>query len=209
MLTEEKSMFHPMSVEFFNIYMKCFFLLTPFFVTSVFLSAADFLSPQERKLAALKTTAAIMGISVALFFFGKYIFQIFGISLDAFRIGAGGLLFISAIAIASGKKPAYLEGDDGDFAVVPLAVPIAIGPGTIGAILVWGAAPDGGWKAACLPALAISLSGLTVGLMLFAAATAKKFIPEKVMSVLSRLMGLIIASMAAQLIFTGIRGFLK
>jgi small neutral amino acid transporter SnatA (MarC family) len=45
--------------------------------------------------------------------------------------------------------------------------------------------------------------------MLFAAATAKKFIPQKVMSVLSRLMGLVIASMAAQLIFTGIRGFLK
>lgn len=79
--------------------------------------------------------------------FGKWIFEAFDITLDAFRIGGGALLFLSAVGLVNGKvedkKPLAVEDDSeariSDIAVVPLAIPVTVGPGTIAALLVIGA----------------------------------------------------------------------
>jgi multiple antibiotic resistance protein len=77
-------------VDFFiSTFLKLFFLMTPFFVLTMFLTMTKDATKEERKALALKVTMSVTIASLVLLFFGKHIFTLFGITLDAFRIGAG------------------------------------------------------------------------------------------------------------------------
>ena len=78
---------------FIATFLKMFFIMTPFFVLSVFLTVTTDATAKERKALAIKVTISVIIICLVLLFFGKNIFDIFGITLDAFRIAAGALLF--------------------------------------------------------------------------------------------------------------------
>lgn len=113
-------------------------------------------------------------MSLVLLFFGKYIFEIFGITLDAFRIGAGSLLFLSAVELIHGSKDGQKIGDDNlsEMAVVPLALPITIGPGTIGVLLVMGAEFHS-LSSMIMGSFALISAILVIGLMLFLSSSIK------------------------------------
>ena len=81
----------------FALFVKFFFLLTPPFVMSAFLSVTKDNSIKERNYLALWITLWILIISGILLFFGGFIFKIFGITLDAFRVGTGALLFLTSV----------------------------------------------------------------------------------------------------------------
>ena len=135
--------------EFFNLAFQFFILLTPFAVLSAFLSMTQDYSRQERFRVAIKTGIATVISCVALFYFGNFIFMLFGIGIDAFRIGGGTILFLNAIGLVRGNgngngSARAAEGkenpdDYDDIAVVPLAIPITVGPGTTAALIVMGA----------------------------------------------------------------------
>ena len=150
-----------MATQFVHLYLKLLLILTPFFVLSVFLSLTHGYSRQQRQQIALKVTTAVIVISFVLFFFGRYLFDIFGITLDAFRIGAGAVLFLSALNLIRGAPiDEGVERDALDIAVVPLAIPVTVGPATIGALLVLGAGmADWGQRAvACAALLSAALT---------------------------------------------------
>jgi multiple antibiotic resistance protein len=94
-----------------------------------------------------------------------------------------------------------------DVAVVPLAIPITVGPGTIGALLVMGA----GLKTvpekvtACL---ALLCAVLAVGGLLFAAGRLERFLGQQGLTILTKLTGLFVSAIAAQIFFTGLKNFL-
>ena len=134
---------------FFNNFLKFLFLLTPFFVLSMFLAMTQDWAIRQKRLLALRIGIAAFFSCMILLFFGKWIFEAFDITLDAFRIGGGTLLFLSAVGLVNGKvedkKPVVAEPDDdseakiSNIAVVPLAIPVTVGPGTIAVLLVIGA----------------------------------------------------------------------
>ena len=127
---------------FIGMVVQFFFLLTPFFVLSLFVSLTSGMElPRQRKLA-VRTTLAVMTIVLIIYLLGDRIFGYLGISLDAFRIGAGLVLLLSGIEVvrSSGTPSGTRQcDDDGDIAVVPLAIPYTVGPGTIGTLLTMGA----------------------------------------------------------------------
>jgi len=192
---------------FTNVYLKLFFLLTPFFVVSTFLSLTpDWDSSARRRLAA-RVTVAVLAAAFALFLFGRGIFAVFGVTLDAFRIGAGTLLFLSAVGLARGNVGGQKEARLDDIAVVPLAIPVTVGPATTGALLVMGAELDG-LLPRVVASAALFCAVLSVGLLLRVAGTLERWLGQSGLVILSKLTGLILASIAAQLIFTGVRTFL-
>ncbi|MDD3313816.1 MarC family protein [Pseudodesulfovibrio sp.] len=195
-----------MASLFISLYMKLFFLLTPFFVLSVFLSMTEGMDVPTQHRLALRTTIAVLTIALILYFAGNPIFSTLGLTQDGFRVGAGALLFLSAVSLVSGKRQRPESDDDTDPAVVPLAIPITVGPATIGTLLVLGAELKGTHQLVGAGALAAAC--LTVGTLLFSASAAKKFIGHMGLSVLTKVTGLVLSAMAAQIIFTGIKGFL-
>ncbi|WP_321312805.1 MarC family protein [Halarcobacter sp.] len=195
---------------FVATFLKMFFIMTPFFVLSVFLTLTNEASTKEKKTLAIKVTIALVFLSLALLFFGRHLFAIFGITLDAFRIGAGALLFLSAVELIKGSKDGQKVDASNlhDLAVVPLAIPITIGPGAIGILLVMGA----GFKNATenlIGIIALICAVVVIGFMLYFSHVIKKVIGKQGLLVVSKITGLFLAALSAQIMFTGIKNFLN
>ena len=84
------------STSLFGTSIQLFALMTPPAVLSAFISATADYTTQEKRRTACKTSLAAFLIGLVLYLFGAHIFSLFGFTLDAFRIGAGVLLFLSA-----------------------------------------------------------------------------------------------------------------
>jgi len=183
--------------------------MTPFFVLSMFLSLTKDLDNQETKKVAIKVTVAIIVSCMIMLHFGKYIFDLFGITLDAFRIGAGALLFLTAVDLIKRdvNEKITCPIDISKNAVVPLAIPITVGPGTIGTLMVMGAGMKS-FTSLAIGSLALLCSILCVGLLLYMSGPMKKLFGATGLIVLMKITGLIVAALSAQIMFTGIKDFL-
>ncbi len=193
---------------FINIYLKFFIIFTPFFVMSAFLSLTKNESQAERQRVAMKITVAVTLICFILFLFGSYIFALFGITLDALRIGAGAVLFLSAVSMIQGKTAVSPQETKEDVAVVPLAIPITVGPGTIGALLVMGAGLVT-ISEKVIASFALFCAVLSVGGLLLAAGQLERLLGQQGLTILTKLTGLFISALAAQIFFTGLKNFLN
>lgn len=195
--------------EFFAVFVKFFFILTPFFIIAVFLAMTENETVVVRHALAVRITIAVVIISLILFFAGMTIFTTLGITVDAFRIGAGALLFLSGVSLVNGKLelPAAKRSIM-DLAVVPLAIPVTLGPGSVGALVVMSTETTS-LTARLLTALAIVAASLAVGVLLYLSAEIKRLIGRSGISMLSKLTGLILAALSSHMMFTGIAAYLK
>ncbi|UTW10389.1 MarC family protein [Marinobacterium rhizophilum] len=191
-------------------WIKFLFLFAPFFVVSMFLSLTRNDSRIERRSIANRAVFAAFCICLLLFFFGSPMFDALGITLDSFRIGAGILLFLSAVSLVRDGVRVNADVPDeqrDDIAVVPLAIPTIVGPATIGAILVYGAELQG-------LALVLGIAGMMLALgcllgLLHVAGALERLLGRTGLNILSKVTGLILAAMASQIVLTGIHGFLR
>jgi multiple antibiotic resistance protein len=192
--------------------------LTPFFILSVFVTTCSSLDAKAQKRLAIRVGIAVTASTVIIYLFGAVIFQYLGISLDAFRIGAGLVLMLNGIDMVRSAllKNRQLE-ETGDPAVVPLAIPTTVGPGTIGTLLVMGAsrsqrAAELGCSNlffAIVELAAIAIAGAGITLMLCYSENINRILKDKGVRILSKLTGMYIVALAAQIIFDGVRGFLN
>ena len=200
-----------------GLIVRLFLLLTPFFVLSVFVATCDEMESGARHRLAVRTGFAVICATVILYLFGKVIFECLGISLNAFQIGAGLVLMLNGIDMVRSSLPKKRQLDDnGDPAVVPLAIPTTVGPGTIGTLLVMGASAasrahelgSSRWLMLLVELAAIIIAGTGVGLMLYYSENINRLLKDKGVRILSKLTGMYIVALAAQIIFDGVRGFL-
>ncbi len=195
---------------FIATFLKMFFVMTPFFVLSVFLTVTHEASLADKRHLAVRVTFSVVVISLVLMYFGRYIFAIFGVTLDAFRIGAGALLFMSAVGLVNGNKEGQKLADYklSELAVVPLALPITVGPATIGVLLVM-AADNDTLGEFIVESSAMGAAILVIGLMLYFSNFIEQFIGKQGLSIVSKITGIILAALSAQIMFTGIKSFLE
>ena len=196
-----------MFAELSSLYLKMLVLYSPFFVLSCFISLTRGHSSKERKQLAWRVAIATLIASVLLYLFGRVIFGVFGITADAFRIGAGSVLFISALAMAQGKSAIQTDNVQQDVTIVPLTIPLTVGPGTIGALLVMGVSQPH-WDDKLLAIVSIALASFTGGLVLYLSHRIERLLGDQGLQIVSRLMGLFVCALAAQIIFTGIKGYM-
>lgn len=195
--------------ECFALFLQYYFVLTPFFVLAVFLALTDGISQKNLNAFAIRTTIAIVAVTDCLFLFGPAIFKVFGVTLDAFRIGSGALLFLSALSLVNGKVSVpNNSGDLNDLAVVPLAIPITVGPGSVGLLIVLSLETHGAMDIA-LTTGTLTLSAVCIGAMLFFCRAIHRCIGKAGINMLSKLTGLILASLSCQMMFTGAAAFFK
>lgn len=195
---------------FLSTFLKMFFVMTPFFVLSVFLTVTKEASAKEKHTLAIKVTISVIIICLVLLFFGKHIFSIFGITLDAFRIGAGALLFLTAVDLIKGSKDGQKvdASNLNELAVVPLALPIIVGPGAIGVLMVFGA-EFASASEMFIGSLGIVFAIILVGTMLYFSNLINKAVGKNGLQIISKIIGLFLAALSAQIMFTGIKNFLN
>ena len=191
---------------FFNF----FFLLTPFFVLLLFLDVCKDKNVKEQKKIAFKTTGYILGICLVILFFGNTIFSTLGITLIAFQIGSGLILLLSGIGMMKDNTvKTRVVSSNSDPSLIPLTLPITVGPGTVGALFILGS------KVTSLPVsslicsiLGIFLAVFAIWLLLFYSNFILKIIGYNGLKVLSKLTGLFLSILAIQSILNGITSFI-
>lgn len=192
----------------FTVFMGFFAINNPIAFLPVFLSSVEG-NTKKCKKAIAKRAAIISFIIITLFvILGKYIFQVFGITIPAFKITGGLLLFhIGFQMLLSKKSKINQTGDTNlnniDVAITPLAIPILAGPGTI--VTATNFVTNVGFNYIII---VISMFGLMSYLSYLSFSLGDiiiKTIGANVISVVGKLMGLILAIMGIGMIISGIK----
>jgi multiple antibiotic resistance protein len=148
---------------------------------------------------------------------GVLLLELLGISVDAFKVGGGILLFILAIEMVfarpSGAR-SITPGEDeaahqrGDISVFPLAFPLIAGPGALATILLaFAGVPIGSVQFFAQLGVIVLVLGITLALMLMTGPVMRA-IGQTGGAVMGRLLGVLLAALASQFVMDGVRGSL-
>lgn len=205
-------------VTFFFIALSAvFFVVDPIGVVPIFLAITAKDPPEKVRAAAGR--ACLVGYGILVFFalFGGVVFKIFGINLSSFRVAGGLLLMLTALDMLRAKPPGTRtspeETEEGvqkeDIALVPLAMPLLAGPGSIATTMVLMSQGKKENLLFALPViLAITITFIATYFILRAAALVQRVLGQGGVAILERVMGLILAAIAVQFVADGIRDML-
>lgn len=187
-------------------------VVNPLGVLPIFVSMTSHQYELDRKKTTLTTSISVCLILLVSLYLGQIILNIFSISLDSFRI-AGGLLIITiAMSMISGKLGEHKQNkeeksadvsDYGNIAVVPLAMPIMAGPGTISSTIVW-ASQYHHWTDFIGFTIAIFLFSILCYVLFRSAPYIVKTLGKTGSNVATRIMGLILMSLGIEVCVAGI-----
>jgi multiple antibiotic resistance protein len=188
-------------------------IVNPIGVIPFYIHFTEGFTRQQRqrtiRVAAFSAFVVIAVSAVA----GLRIIEFFGISLASFQVGGGTLLLISALQMlnaqpAETRKEDVTEGRDkvdaGDsIAVVPLTIPLLTGPATISTMVIYADKTRHWWEVAFLVGYGVVI-GLSVWLAFSAAGRIAKVLGKTGINVMTRLMGLILAALAVEVMSDGL-----
>lgn len=201
-----------------TVFMGFFAIMNPFANAPIFMGLMDGASEETKKKVALKSTVTAFIIVLVFTLLGKYIFSLFGITIMAFKIAGGILIFYVGFEMLMSKKPKVKhnnatengipepanDDDKSGIAISPLAIPLLSGPGTIVTAMNYTT------KAA---------NDLQVGIMLFMFAIMLvltylafvlgdllvKKVGKNFIAIIGKLMGLILSIIGTDMIIEGLK----
>ena len=188
-------------------------IVNPIGVVPFFIHFTQSFTRQQRQRTirvSAFTAFLVIGISALA---GLKVIEFFGISLASFQVGGGTLLLISSLQMLN-AQPAETRKEDVDegankadagasIAVVPLTIPLLTGPATISTMVIYAEKTRHWWELAVLVGY-----GVVVGLATFAVFTASgriaRVLGQTGINIMTRLMGLILAALAVELLADGL-----
>lgn len=201
-----------------NFFIAMFALIDPIGNVPLFAAATTGADPRGRRLVALYIAVFVMGFLTFFYFTGLSLLAFFGISLPAFRIAGGVILFLLGLEMAredfTARFAAVAEGESDArswarrrFAglIVPFGMPLLIGPGAISTVIIYASeAKPFGFYGAAIGIGTIAAISLLV-LAAFAASPLVARVLGKIgTSIVVRVLGLILCAMAVQFVLVGI-----
>ena len=181
-------------------------VMDPFGGIPVFLSLLKHSPARRQRMIILREMVIALGILVLFLFFGKFILSGLHISQPALNISGGVILFLIALRMIFPRRTKEEDnGESEEPIVVPLAVPLIAGPSTLATVILLATGyPDAilRWMFALLIAWSAALLVLLSGDLL------RKLLGNRVLQAIERLMGMILTTMAVQMLLSGVREFL-
>ncbi len=190
-----------------------FVVVDPIGLVPVFLGLTQGFDARRKRTIALRGTALSLAILVFFAYFGRQVLHALGIEMPAFRIAGGALLFWIAFEMLFQRRSDRKEKAAGeartdeeahDLAVFPLAIPLIAGPGAIASVMLLMDQYGKDWfgQAMVLGAAALVIVSATVLLMF--ADVVRRLLGRTMILTVSRLLGIVLAALAAQTILSGI-----
>ena len=178
----------------------------------IFASLTRGVAARDRRAMAVRAT--VIGAAILLFFalFGEDLLSALGISLSAFRIAGGIMLFLVALEMVFERRTArreeraqeVAEEPVDDISVFPMAIPMIAGPGSIASVMLLTARSEGLEESAIVFAALGATLLLTLAALL-AAGPIMRVIGPRIEAMITRILGVILAALAAQFVVDGIR----
>ena len=199
----------------FAFLLKCviaiFVILNPFGNVPILLSLTQGLSAESRRSVVARSSITALGILLAFALAGQFIFDLFHITIGAFRIAGGILLFVISLSMLYGEhsgtkitpKEQAAAAQKADVAVSPMGTPMMAGPGTIVTVMsLMDQAKH--WSDKSLVLLAIPIA-IGVGYLILRLGPPLMLrLGEGGLRVMTRMMGLVLAVIAVQFVLNGV-----
>lgn len=191
------------------VFTGLFAIINPIGNAPIFISFVEHLNKREQKAIALKAVTVGFIILTVFVVFGYTLFNVFGISIQAFRI-TGGLLVLKVGFDMINSKPKETvtvstnsETKDTGFAISPLATPILVGPGTLSTAVSF-VGVGNKIENSIIIILSSGIILTTTYFVFISSTTLIEKIGKEALNVVTKIMGLLIASIGIQMIITSI-----
>jgi multiple antibiotic resistance protein len=188
-------------------------ILTPFAAIPVFLSLTEGQGPAFRARTADMAATTVFAVLIVSAFTGDVILRVLGTSLDAFRVGGGIVLFLMALSMLNAQmSPVQQTREEADEAgqrsvlgVVPIGMPLLVGPGAISSTIIE-MKRRSDWEHAAAVVVCIVVVCVAVWLALRLAQPIGKRLGRIGLNILNRIFGLLLAAIAVQIVAAGLLG---
>jgi multiple antibiotic resistance protein len=199
---------------FLSAFITLFVVIDPPGCAPIYASVTKGASTAQRRSMAVRAVL-VAGIILLVFaLFGEQLLGALHIELDSFRIAGGIMLFVIAIDMVFEKRTQRREEraqkiidtpEIEDVSIFPMAMPMIAGPGSIASIMLLVAQNDGLDRALVVLGALGAVLLLTLGALL-AAGPLMRLLGAKTEAVITRLLGVLLAALAAQFVIDGLRG---
>ncbi len=206
-----------MNTEIIKIILAFLVLINPFSALTLFLDLTRGYSMMNRRKVA---RIACLTIFITISFFtvvGETLLKALGISIGSFQLAGGILVFLIALNMMNGEgNPVKPDQENFDVdhvqnappttaaAVVPLAIPMMIGPGGISTVIIYSSQVSG-----ILQISAILIAGLLISIFcyvaLMAAGRISRLLGDTGLNIMSRIMGMLLAAVSIEIIVNALR----
>ena len=198
--------------EYFTVFIAVFVLVNPLEGIPIYLAKTQGMTTRQRLAIARTTATAIAVVLWVSLAFGHLILELLGISVGAFTLSGGIIIFLIALKMVLGPAGGDLTGGGGggssSFAIVPLAVPLLAGPGPISSVIVYASKGITHQGASLVDDVALAVIILVVALAAFAALAladpARRLLGDTGINVFTRIAGLLVAAIALGLVHEGL-----
>jgi multiple antibiotic resistance protein len=204
-------------VHALTVFMGFFAIMNPITNTTIFLALTEDDTADVRRAVARRALIVAFLIIVVFTLAGRMIFEMFGIGLPAFQITGGLLVLLIGFHMVQGEpssvqhpghaRPASVPEGELDKAISPLAVPLLAGPGTIATAINF--ASRGGIDLAVTTLAAFFVLCVMTYFFFVYGEHLVRYLGHQGMSVITRLMGLILAVIGTQMIIGGVTGAIR
>ncbi len=204
-----------MVLDFYvTAFVTLFVVIDPIGTTPIFVALTQGMPAERRRNIAVRACAIGLGVLTMFALLGDAVLDFVGISMPAFRIAGGMLLFLTAIEMLFGRRnqrrreqaPDDHDPND-DPSVFPLAIPLLAGPGGIASVILL-TERTGTDIAATAGILGVTLAVFAICFVLFLSARwIEKVLGDTGIVVVTRLLGLLLAALAVQFILDGLADF--
>ncbi|MDB5873023.1 MAG: multiple antibiotic resistance (MarC)-related protein [Ramlibacter sp.] len=190
-------------------------IVNPLAIVPFFIHYTQGFSRAQRRETVLTASIAAFLVIAASAILGIQILEFFSISLASFQVGGGMLLLTSAINMLNAQpaeaKPNTREMEEGaakaalgaSIAVVPLTIPLLTGPATISTVIIYAEKAKSFWQLATLVGYGVVI-GLATALCFALAEPIARVLGKTGINVMTRLMGLILAALAVEVMADGL-----
>lgn len=198
-----------------SAFVALFVVIDPIGLAPLFIALTQGMPAQARRAVGLRACVIAFLLLMLFAFFGEAVLGFIGISMPAFRIAGGVLLFLTALDMLferrqtrrKGNAEAHdEEGTHPDPSVFPLAIPLLAGPGAIATIILLVGQAEGPGDLAALTGILAAILAMVFVLFL-AAGMIERALGRTGINVVTRLLGMLLAALSVQFILDGLRSF--
>ncbi|UTG67565.1 MarC family protein [Neisseria subflava] len=209
-----------LGVEIGKLLVALLVLINPFSALSIYLDLTQDHSTKEKRRIARTAALAVFIVIVVFALSGGILLKVLGISVGSFQVGGGILVLLIAISLMNGNdNPAKPKIDPNSeehhhaqqvrrnekaIAVVPIAIPITIGPGGISTVIIYSSAAKN-YSDIALIIISGFLVSLICYLILIVAGRISKRLGTTGLTILNRIMGMMLAAISVEIIVAGLK----
>ena len=204
-----------------NAFATLFVTINPVGLAPMFLAITAGMSKQDRRKVAIRATVTAAAILLVFYASGQTLLNVLSISVTAFRVAGGLLLFMIAIEMIFGKRQARKtetaekameseahHGTINELVIFPLAIPLISGPAAISAIVLLSSqAPDTLTYASLGGVIAVILLGCMGAFLV--ADKIERLLGDTAQLVITRLLGVLLAALSVQFVADGVLAFIR